>query len=399
MRHLLESLYYNVVDFKLFSAHLLSEDGEKKFDAAEMVARTTERKGLLADRQWKTNGKFNEMWAVIASSALKIKKDAKKEAIVDAYLAAKRAAEVGEEEKEEEEDNGVDGWTEGEDARRREGEDEDVDDDGNVASPEGEVGNGDVEHRENGFVVLPEYTGEEEEEAMGDIQKKFEDLLGGEGDESARRDALHALIGCISTRAWHEDTLVVLLAVKKRCEGLLLKSEGVGGTKGGEDIKEEFLEIGKALTKLHKKDTISFTRLWHRSTLHYFAYKKARPAVMKMVQEKYERKEGEEEGEYLRRVCSVDEPLCAFFRFFDNDLSTYHESLRSIGDGNIEPLLRNLPMMIVHLAYYGRFKIVASMLTALDQLQHLILHHKEVFCYVCENARTLFTGEFACFQK
>jgi len=43
--------------------------------------------------------------------------------------------------------------------------------------------------------------------------------------------------------------------------------------------------------------------------------------------------------------------------------------------------------------YYGRNKIVSSMLTSVDQLQHLRVHHQDVFKWICENARTLFTDE------
>ena len=354
-KHLLEGLYYNERDLVMYSAGLLYFDGESKFKVTSIRARMT--RSLAAGKLKRT-----ELIRLLKEGGVTVKSDAVKALLVQKYLdmtqdsadaaeetAEKNKAEAGGRKSGDEIDGGVD----------EADEDDDGNDTGDLFEDDDDVGG--VRVLANGQLeVGADWLAQEEQQAQDKVYSLFEIASSLSSSSNERDDAFGAIVDAISARAWSESNSSPMAHIKKRCRDFLLSAESrrESGRKDGEGgadmvVEEEAIkDVGKAIQRLARRDTISYTRLWFRSTLHWAGYELARPRIFHVLEEHFPRKdfEKENEGAYLKRVTNANKKVCGFMRYFENDLSCYHRVMRCVGDGNIEPLLNELPKLVAHLA-------------------------------------------------
>lgn len=95
----------------------------------------------------------------------------------------------------------------------------------------------------------------------------------------------------------------------------------------------------------------------------------------------------EDEASYINRVYKIDGGICSFRRFFDCDLTLAVKPFRDLADGDIKPLFDNLLPMMLHLSYYGKYKIAGKMIMFLDNIIHLHQNKPMIFEHLCETSR------------
>ena len=212
-----------------------------------------------------------------------------------------------------------------------------------------------------------------------------------ECEDKVRR--LQEALALIKERDWSTENELPVVNVTDRIEKIL-----EGGNANHERLLQE--TVTRNLEMLKGEQTISYTRLLHRCTIHWLAWEACRAQVVKRIQEDLSGIEGgESEESYLKRMCRGYPAIASLFAFFDRDLRLAVGVFRDLRSGKPLPFLNSLHKMTAHLCYYEKHKIASTVITFIDTLEDLKKRNPEVFQYVCRHLAALTADELQEFQN
>ena len=149
----------------------------------------------------------------------------------------------------------------------------------------------------------------------------------------------------------------------------------------------------KRIDVMSGAETISYTRLHWRATLHWLAWQLCRAQVLLMLRahEAFVEYNDLEERAFIAAVCAAHPGMCTFFLFFDTYLDTCIGSFRRWFDGDFSELLNRFFLIALWMCYANNYQLAWCMFSLIDTLKNLETNHPDVFYYVCKMSRFLFS--------
>ena len=417
---LLTFLYYNEIDSNSFGAHLLYRDGEvSKFGCRARESRKTRLTTLKKLLVPALRSKLKDMYATpeerkkVRLKGKSIDTADKKELI--AMIV--RLLEEKEQNKEDEEKDKKEG------GKEEEGEKDRPDEDG--TGEEGAEEDGAEENRGEEDGAEEEEGGEEDgtgDGSPGDSgddpivldpdelreTSKMEEMLSllnsaGEDERtlSAKVHLYEKIIELHSTVAWKGKHRVPMQAIRDRCYAFLALNASVTDDAGVPDVTaaENAADTAAQQSTVRRfgmmtgAETISYTRLLWRATVHFMAWLLIRPTIIVILRLHYEFADISdfEEREFIAAVTKRHQGVCNLFLFFDVYLDTAIGAFRRWSDGDFSALLNRFHIMAVDMVYAEKYLLAGCMFGMIDSLNHYILHHPSIFLYICRNSRKLYS--------
>ena len=275
----------------------------------------------------------------------------------------------------------------------------------------GDKGDEEEEGEEGGGVLLvpdPEVLQQtEEQQRLFAIILEFRDPANDEISVEDKTIAYVEYMDLYSKQSWigegdYEKNMARMYDRARRFVDKVAKgaTEAEGGEKGGGVTKAENYDdtaaqqIDLARMNLTKgAETIAYTRLLWRATIHYLAWVSIRPVVILTMREHvlFTAFKDLPEEEFIHEACSAHEGVLTLFLFFDLYLDTAIGAFRKFADGDFAYLLNRFYFIAMWMEFANHPLLAGCMYSLIDTMRVLEMFQASIFIFVCEVSRIVFS--------